>query len=447
MLHARRNLGRFRVSITTIKDPKSIVLLPARLRPVLDVPAARRPQEEKNRLAAAYRSIAPPLQPTRDRMKQLQKDLDKLGIVTAMIIRERPDFERPSTYMHVRGAYLSKGDKVYADVPFILNPLPPDQMPTRLGLANWLASEDNPLTARVTVNRYWLEFFGRGLVETAEDFGTQGDRPTQPELLDWLATEFMRDGWSMKKIKRIMLTSATYRQSSRVTPQLLERDPYNKLLARGPRFRIDAETVRDLALAASGLLSPKMGGPSVFPYQPEGIWDRPYSDDKWVESKGEDRYRRGIYTFIRRTSPYPSLNAFDAPSREFCTVRRVRTNTPLQALTTLNDPGFVEAARALGARIMKEGGADPATRATYGFRLCLSRHPTPPELGRLLAFYRQELDRYSKDPKAAVAAAGGPGAKVASSAPVSMGSADAEAAAWTMVSNVLLNLDETITKE
>lgn len=447
MLHAARNIGRFRLSVTTMAEPLKTVRLSARMRPVLDMPASQRSEEQKNQLAAAYRSVAPELQPTRDQMAKLNKDLNGLGIITALVVRERPGFERPSTYLHIRGAYLSKGERVYADVPSILNPLPPDAMPNRLGLAEWLVSDDNPLTARVTVNRFWEQIFGHGIVETSEDFGSQGDLPTHPELLDWLATEFMRDGWSMKKIKRTIVTSATYMQSSRVTPQLVERDPYNKLLARGPRFRVDAETVRDIALAASGLLSPKIGGPSVFPYQPEGVWDQPYSGVKWVESSGENRYRRGVYTFIRRTSAYPSLLTFDAPSREFCTVRRVRTNTPLQALTTLNDPVFFDAARALALRIRKEAGQTPDARAAYAFRLCLSRHPTQAELERVLAFYRQELEHYKNDPKAATDILGGAGAKVASTVPAAAAPPDPDLAAWTMVGNVLLNLDETITKQ
>ena len=211
----------------------------------------------------------------------------------------------------------------------------------------------------------------------------------------------MRDGWSMKKMLRLIVTSATYRQSSNATPELEEKDPYNLLLARGPRFRMPAEMVRDAALAASGLLSPKIGGPSVFPYQPEGVWDRPYNDEKWEESKGEDHYRRSLYTFIRRTSPYPSWTTFDAPTREFCTVRRVRTNTPLQALTTLNDPAFFVAAQALGRKILQDGGPDAAARATYGFRRCLTRRPTAPELERILAYYRDEVAYFQKDPKAA----------------------------------------------
>jgi hypothetical protein len=310
-------------------------------------------------------------------------------------------------------------------------------MPNRLGLALWLVDENNPLTPRVTVNRLWEQYYGHGLVETVEDFGTQGERPSHPELLDWLATEFLREGTRMKPMHRLIVLSATYRQGSRVTPELRERDPYNRLLARGPRFRVEAEMVRDIALAASGLLSGKVGGPSVFPVQPEGIWDNPYSDDRWETSEGEDRYRRALYTFTRRTAPYPGLTVFDAPSREFCTARRVRTNTPLQALTTLNDPVFFEAARALAARTLKEASASvPAERATLAFRLCTARRPQPAELLPLLSFEEAQLERFKADPVAARAVAGtAPPAEAA------------ELAAWTMVANVLLNLDETLTKE
>jgi hypothetical protein len=438
MRHATRNLGRFRLSVTLIADPAAIAQLPARLWPVLATPEDKRTPEQKNKLAAAFRSITPLLQPTRDQMAKLQKSVDQLGIPTAMVMEEKPGYLRPATYVRERGSFLSQGEKVYAGVPAILNPLPPDQMPNRLGLAYWLVSADNPLTARVIVNHFWDAFFGHGIVETTEDFGTQGDLPTHPELLDWLATEFMRNGWDMKAIKREIVTSATYRQSSRVTPELLARDPYNKLLARGPRFRVEAEAVHDIALSASALLSSEMYGPPVFPYQPEGIWDVPYNDDKWVMSQGEDRYRRAVYTFMRRSAPYPSLITFDAPSREFCTVRRVRTNTPLQALTMLNDPLFVDAARALALRMMKEGGQDASPRATYGFRLVAARQPSPPELSRILAFYNQELDHYRSDTKAA-----GELIQVKENPPPDV----SERAAWTMVANVLLNLDETITKE
>ena len=423
MRHASRNIGRFRLSVTSTNDPEFIVRIPATVHPLVDVPATQRTKEDAATLATAYRAIAPTLDPTRKQISQLKDEVKKLGIDTAMVMREEPGFVRPAAYIRERGTFTSKGELVYADVPGVLNPLPKDAMPNRLGLAEWLVSDDNPLTARVAVNHFWETIFGHGIVETSEDFGTQGDPPSHPELLDWLATEFMRDGWSMKKIQRLIVTSATYRQSSRATPDLIARDPYNKLYARGPRFRVEAEMVHDIALSVSGLLSNKMYGPSVFPYQPPGVWDIPYSDDKWIQSKGDDQYRRAVYTFIRRSAPYPSLVTYDAPSREFCTVRRVRTNTPLQALTSLNDPYFFDAARAMAKRMIAEGGTSETDRITYGFRLAISRRPTQKELDDVLAFYRQQLTEYRAR------------------------GASAEASAWTMVANVLLNMDETISKE
>jgi hypothetical protein len=287
----------------------------------------------------------------------------------------------------------------------------------------------------------WEIHFGAGLVETSEDFGIQGEPPTHPQLLDWLATEFIRRGWSAKAMHRLIVTSATYRQSSRFTPELLEKDPYNKLLARGPRFRVDAELIRDIALASSGLLSRKVGGPSVFPPQPDGIWTMIYSSDKWVESTGEDRYRRGLYTFWRRTAPYPTFVGFDATSREVTCTRRARTNTPLQALTTLNDPQFVEAAVALGARMMREGGATDAERAAYGLRLCTAREATASEVDRLVALVREERQARADDAAEA--------RKFVSAAPDSVreGLDARELAAWSVVGNVLLNLDEVIVRE
>jgi hypothetical protein len=436
MRHASRNIGRFRLSVTSSANPEFIIQLPARMAPVLNTEAGKRTPEQSQQLAAAYRAVSPLLDSTRKQIADLEESLRKLGIVTAMVLEEKPSYFRPATYIRERGSFMSKGDLVYADVPASLNPLPKDAMPNRLGLAQWLVSEDNPLTARVTVNRYWEALFGHGIVETSEDFGTQGELPSHPELLDWLATEFMRNDWSMKKIKRLMVTSATYRQSSRATQDLIARDPYNKLFARGPRFRVEGEMVHDIALSASGILSDKMFGPSVMPYQPEGIWDVPYSSDKWVMSDGEDRRRRSIYTYMRRSAPYPSLVTFDAPSREFCTVRRVRTNTPLQALTTLNDPYFFDAARAMAKRMTREGGATSESRITYGYRLVVSRVPTQDELNRVLAFYNQQLAVYKQDATAL--------GKVIGS---DSGEQTPELAALTMVANVLLNMDETISKE
>jgi hypothetical protein len=319
-----------------------------------------------------------------------------------------------------------------------------DEMPNRLGLARWLVNPANPLTARVTVNRAWEQFFGRGIVETSEDFGTQGAAPSHPDLLDWLATEFVRLHWSQKAFHRLIVTSAAYRQDARATPALLARDPNNRLIARGPRFRMEAEMVRDVTLAAAGLLSEKIGGPSVFPVQPEGIWDNPYSDEKWVTSQGEDRYRRGLYTFVRRTSPYPSFMTFDATSRESCTVRRVRTNTPLQALTLLNDEVSMEAARALVDRVERDiaptvaGAPSNRERAAVAFRLCTSRRPTEHEVDLVVQSFERQRRHYRGRPADA--------ATVVAVAATERDARLADRAAWTLVANSLLNLDETVTK-
>jgi hypothetical protein len=428
-------IGRFRLSVTSGRNPQRIVELPARLKPILSVPASARTEQQRRDLAAFYRTVAPALKPQRDRVAELQKELRALGIPTALVMRERTGHERPSAFIRRRGSFLDKGEQVYAGVPEVLHALGDDQMPNRLGLAHWLVDAENPLTSRVAVNRAWEQLFGRGLVETSEDLGTQGSPPSHPELLDWLATELVEQGWRMKALHKLIVTSATYRQSSAVSPELLERDPYNRLLARGSRFRMEAEMVRDVALAASGLLSRKIGGPSVFPPQPDGIWDIPYSSEKWTESSGEDRYRRGLYTFIRRSAAYPSFMTFDATSREFCTVRRVRTNTPLQALTTMNDEAFFEAARALAARVVQE---TPAKRAAYAFRLVVTRAPKPEEVDRIAASYTRHLDRFRQEPEAAARVIKGQSAT---------GVDPAEQAAWTLVANALLNLDEALTRQ
>jgi mono/diheme cytochrome c family protein len=381
-----------------------------------------------------------------DRLAELRKQLADLKVPSTLVMAEKADGEPAVTYTRLKGEFLRKGVRVTTGVPAVLNPFRRAWPQNRLGLAYWLVDPENPLTARVAVNRAWEQFFGRGIVETSENFGTQGQAPSHPELLDWLAVTLMARpsasqpencGWSLKKLHRLIVTSATYRQSSRVTPALEERDPDNRLLARGPRFRMEAEMVRDSALAIGGLLSGKIGGPSVYPLQPEGIWDVPYSGEKWVISPGEDRFRRGLYTFWRRSAPYPQFVTFDATSREFCTVRRSRTDTPLQALTTLNDPAFFEAARGLAHRMMTEGGLAPADRVVYGLRLCMARKSSPAERNRLVALYRQERSRYQQDASAARAMAGEP----------TVGPDLAERAAWTVVANVMLNLDETLTKE
>ena len=438
-----QGIGRFRISVTNSLDPRKVVSIPARLRPVLSIPIEKRTERQKTDLAAQFRATTPLLKRDRDRLDQLRTDLRSLGIVSALVMQERPVYDRPFTYIRERGSFLNKGEKVYAATPAVLHPMPENAQINRLGLARWIVDENNPLTSRVTVNRFWEQIFGHGIVETSEDFGSQGERPVNQELLDWLAVEFIKPvdkggmGWSVKKLLRLMVTSSAYRQSSAATPALIEKDPYNRLLARGPRFRMEAEMVRDLALAASGLLSAKVGGKSVFPLQPEGVWKAPYSGEKWVTSKGEDAYRRTLYTFIRRSSPFPMMLTFDATSRENCTVRRVRTNTPLQALTLLNDESAMENARALAKRASEEAEGDLRSQLTYAFRLCISRIPQNREIDRLMDLYKQQLAYFSEHPDEAL--------KVAKSKEARNDTA--EIAAWTMVANVMLNLDETITMQ
>ncbi|MGH9372062.1 MAG: PSD1 and planctomycete cytochrome C domain-containing protein, partial [Vicinamibacterales bacterium] len=452
-----QGIGRFRLSVTDAPEPLEGAELAARVRPVLDVPAAQRTTAQAEELAAAFRAISPLLKPTREALASARKALAALQIPSTLVMKERASFERPSYELRERGSFAAKGARVFAATPDALHPMRDDQPINRLGLARWLVDESNPLVARVAVNRLWGQIFGRGLVETSEDFGSQGEPSSHPELLDWLATEFVATGWSQKALLRSIVLSATYRQSSAGTPQLTERDPYNRLLARGPRVRMEAEMVRDVALAASGLLSTKMFGPSVFPLQPDGIWNMPYNSDKWTTSKGEDRHRRSLYTFWRRTAPYPSFMTFDATSREYCTVRRVRTNTPLQALTLLNDPASFDAARAL-ARRMIGVGSEPRARAAFGIKLVLSREALPAELDRLVAMHDQERAYYLAHGSDAARVsdvvgpdAGGSGATEASAATADgNGHADedvADLAAWTMVANALLNLDEAVTKE
>ncbi|MCS7023163.1 MAG: PSD1 and planctomycete cytochrome C domain-containing protein [Bryobacteraceae bacterium] len=429
-----QSIGRFRLSATDVSDPSLIVKIQAKLRPALETDPALRTAEQKKQLADYHRSVAASLKAARDELKELQNQLEKLSITTALVMKENDRGERPFDFIRTRGSFSAKAEKVWADVPAVLHPMPPGAPKNRLGLAQWIASRENPLTARVTMNRIWEQYFGRGIVETSEDFGTQGAAPTHPELLDWLAVEFMDRNWSLKAMHRLIVGSQAYRQSSKLTPELLTKDPYNKLISRGPRFRMEAEMIRDHGLAASGLLSRKIGGPSVFPYQPEGVWDVPYSNEKWIESPGEDKYRRGIYTFIRRSALYPSMMNFDATSREFCTVRRIRTNTPLQALTTLNDPAFFEMAQALAKRVLNEGGTTENSRLKYAFRLCTSRLPKSAEMDALQSWLANERNYFQQHPEEAAKLA--PQARDAT-----------EQAAWVMLSNVLLNLDEALTKE
>ncbi len=307
--------------------------------------------------------------------------------VTTPILRELPAEDQRETFVHKSGNFRNLGQRVTAGVPAAFHPLPQGAPANRLGLARWITSDENPLTARVTVNRLWARLFGKGIVTTEEDFGTQGEPPTHPQLLDWLATEFARSGWDVKAMLTTMVTSSTYRQTSNVTPDRLEADPDNTLLSRGPRFRLSAEMLRDQALAASGLLSAKIGGPPVMPWQPEGIWQVVYSSKQWETSPGEDRYRRALYTLWRRTSPYPAMTTFDAPSGETCTIRRIRTNTPLQALVTLNNPTLMEAAQHLAKRSANLGESNAAERLDHIFRHVLARPPSDQESKRLLELH------------------------------------------------------------
>lgn len=322
---------------------------------------------------------------------------------TVPVTIENPEEMRRPTHVFERGNWLTPGKEVTPDVPASLNPFPENAPRNRLGFARWLISPDNPLTARTMVNRFWEQLFGTGLVETVEDFGSQGFTPSHPALLDWLAWQFMHEyKWSMKKLLKTMVISATYRQSSKVTPEVLETDPDNRLLARGARFRLTAEQVRDQALAVSGLLSEKMYGPSVMPYQPPGVWKSVYNAESWETSEGEDRYRRAVYTYIKRTSPYPSLITFDGSSREVCLSRRIRTNTPLQALVTLNDPAFMEAARHLADKMDAAGRQhNIKTCIEAGYKQATLKNISPENLSVLQQLYEQALQEYRKEPEAA----------------------------------------------
>jgi hypothetical protein len=372
------------------------------------------------------------------KINELKKKL--IAATPLPIMRDLPKDKRRVTHVHNRGSFLDKGEVVQPAVLASFNPMPADAPHNRLGMARWIVDRQNPLTARVLVNRYWAQFFGTGIVESEEDFGSQGTPPTHPKLLDWLAVDFMDSDWSMKKLCRQIVLSNTYRQSSKATPVLIEKDRFNRLLARGPRVRLDAETLRDATLAEAGLLSHKMYGPSVMPIQPPGIWASVYSGDKWVTSEGEDRHRRGIYTFIKRTSPYPSMETFDGTSRETCTIRRIRTNTPLQALTMMNDPVDVEAAQALARKaIVSAPSAD--ARIDFILKQVLDRPATALEAEELVGLHDRRLIWFKDHPKEAEKFATEP------AGPLNEKFDRSEAAAVTAVCNVVLNLDEAVTKQ
>jgi mono/diheme cytochrome c family protein len=411
----------------------------------LAVPAEKRSEDQKLALLRALKAKDPDYTQRRDQIAEQEKQLPRF--VSTLVMQERP--EPRETHIQIQGDFTRKGARVSPGVPAVLPPLSGSGKPNRLDLARWLVDPRNPLTARVTVNRIWQQYFGKGLVETENDFGTQGVRPSHPELLDWLASEFIAQGWSLKAMHRLIVTSATYRQSSRFRPDLSRIDPNNKLLARQSRLRLDAEVVRDVALAASGLLSRKIGGPSVYPPQPEGVYGFTQVKRPWVVSAGDERYRRGMYTFFQRSAPHPALIVFDAPDAIGACTRRNRSNTPLQALTLLNDEGFLEYSRALAARVLREAPADDAARVRQMFRLCLSREPSVTECRRLVDFLEQQRASFAPASGTARPAAttGEQEARAILGSNASPATELVEPAAWTLVARVVLNLDEFITRE
>jgi hypothetical protein len=425
-------LGRFRVSVTTDADPQASER-PDDIEHMLTLEDSALTAADRARLQTQFLMEAPEMAAARRELEELIRNEPKYP--TTLVMRERPPENPRPTFVHHRGEYLQIKDRVEPNVVAFLPPLPPSEPRNRLTLARWLVSRENPLTARVTVNRQWAAFFGLGLVRTVGDFGSQGELPSHPELLDWLAVRFMDDGWSMKKLDRLIVTSATYRQSSHVTPQMLEKDGENRLLARGPRVRLEAELIRDEVLHASGLLSSKMYGPSVFPPQPAAITtEGAYGPMTWTPSQGEDRYRRSLYTFSKRTAPFAAFLTFDAPSGEVCCARRDVSNTPLQALTLLNSDLFFEPAQAAG-RQLAEDSRPIDVRLTDFFRRAMVRRPTPQEIASLTEFYDRQLARIKAGKLDDKALAGnGPG--------------DVRArAAWTLTARAVFNLDEMVTKE
>jgi hypothetical protein len=439
--HPNHVLGRFRISVSSDEHAANLAEVPSSMLEILRLARELRSVDQSKTLEVFYRSIAPELDEHRAKLAVLQKQLAEIKPETTVpVMKEMAGAAKRKTRLQHRGNYLDLGQEVGPGVPAVFSKLPEGGIQDRLTLARWLIDEANPLTARVLVNRYWEEIFGVGIVRTSEEFGSQGELPSHPELLDWLATEVVREKWNLKQLLRLIVTSSAYRQSSKVTPEMYESDPENRLLARGPRFRLSAETIRDQALALSGLLSPKMYGMPARPPQPSmGLSAAFGSGIDWQTSTGEDKFRRGIYTTWRRSNPYPSMTTFDAPNRETCTIRRGRTNTPLQALVTLNDPVYIEAAQAL-ARRMATHGATPQEQIAYGFRICTSRDPLPVELDRLVAFYEQSRAEFEKSPEEARKVA------VEPLGPLPEGLTAPNLAAGTVTANILLNLDEVLMK-
>jgi len=445
------NIGRFRISLTTAPQPKADPL-PPNVRRILSIPAGQRTAEQRREVFRYYRTTVPEFAEANKSATYLMRQWPYAA--TTLVVTPRPALRE--TRVFKRGDWKRPGEAVTPGTPSFLHPFPSDAPRNRLGLARWIADKNNPLTARVIVNRVWQQYFGQGLVVSPEDFGMRCETPSHPELLDWLAVEF-RDGatgrqgdraedrdsqWGLKRIHKLIVMSATYRQSSDIGPESLRADPTNRLLGRAPRLRVEAEVVRDIALRASGLLSLKIGGPSVYPPIPDGAMAVSFrSRSVWETSKGEDKYRRGMYTFWKRSVPYPSMSVFDAPNADMSCARRTRSNSPLQALTTMNDAAFMEAAQSLALRVWKEGGADERAKMIYGFRLCTGRRPDEYELNRLLALLRKQQERFAGDTAAAVYVSSPDLNNLPSGVDLH------KLAQWTIVARVLLNLDETITRQ
>jgi mono/diheme cytochrome c family protein len=436
---AQHTIGRFRLSATSRPEhPIQADTLSKHLRDLVNVPADKRTPAQKRELFSFYRTLDSKCADADQKISKIMDEYPQADTTMVLAARTEPR----KTHIFKRGDFRKPMEEVQPDVPAFLPQLPKDAPRNRLTLGKWLVDKKNPLTARVTMNRFWQAYFGRGIVTTSEDLGTQGEKPSHPELLDWLACEFMDKGWDMKAMHRLIVESATYRQSSKVTPHLYEVDQYNRLLARGPRVRVEAEIVHDIALKAAGLLNDKIGGPSVYPPIPDGVLGLAYGAPmKWEVSKGEDQYRRALYTFWKRSVPYPGLSIFDAPNADVVCVRRVMSDTPLQALTTLNDTVYHEAAQAMALRVWKEGGRDDRERAIFAFRLCTSRTPDETELNEVLAMLKNKEEYFENRTTEAI--------QVASEDPKNP-PADVnlhKVAAWTLASRVLLNMDQTITKE
>lgn len=434
------NLGRFRFSITSSDNPQANPI-PKSVREILRVPAAARTAAQIDQVFSYWRTTVGAWQEANQRIEALWK---QHPVGTSQLVLQQREQPRPSHRLE-RGDFLSPAEEVEPGVPGFLHSLD-EKSPDRLSFARWLVDRRSPTTARALVNRIWQEYFGTGLVATAESFGLQGEAPSHPELLDWLAVELMDNNWSQRHIHRLIVTSSTYQQSSVLTPELFDLDPTNRLLARGPRYRVDAELVRDIALTASGLLNRVIGGPSVYPPAPQFLFEQPASFEQktWFYSPDAQQYRRALYTFRYRSVPHPAMETFDAPSGTVSCVRRSRSNTPLQALTTLNEPLFLACARSLGRKTLLEGGSTDADRLNYVFLSCLARLPNEEEIVVLQEFLERQRQRFSQ-PDA------DPGHLIESentSPEILEGIASpADQAAWTALARVLLNLDETITKE